>query len=121
MGDGEPSSSEKINPKTQLLMELSSTSGLKEQYKKKNTAGLQIKTQIKTKSCVYILDYWIRKSQCISFNFGPLRERELLSPHPMFAASFGISIFGPGEPAFSFPSLPFKAQRQESPRYRPFF
>jgi hypothetical protein len=26
----------------------------------------------------------------------------------MFAASFGISIFGPGEPGFFFPSLPFK-------------
>jgi hypothetical protein len=39
MGHGEPSSSEKINPKTQLLMELSSTSGLKEQYKKKTQQG----------------------------------------------------------------------------------
>jgi len=120
MGDDDPSSSEKINPKTQLLVELSSSSGWKEQYKKKkHTAGLQIKTQIKTKSCVYILDYWIRKSQCISFNFGPLRESESCC-HPMLVRSFGISIFGPrSEP---FPSLPFPlSPRQESPRYRPFF
>lgn len=56
--------------------------GWKNNTKKKHTAGLQIKTQIKTKSCVYILDYWIRKSQCISFNFGPLGERERVAVTP---------------------------------------
>jgi hypothetical protein len=55
---------------------------------------------------VYILDYWIRKSQCISFNFGPLGEREsCCHPTPCSLPRLASQFLVPGSLAFS--SLPF--------------